>query len=45
MLNRRKSIYLLESLFDLVDVVCLRGCWTLKITQLDLVEKDSVPAV
>ena len=30
-------MYLLGPLFDLVDVVCLRGRWTLKITRLGLV--------
>ena len=30
-------MYLPGPLFDLVDVVCLRGLWTLKITRLGLV--------
>ncbi len=39
-------MYILESLFDLVDVVCLQDRWTLKITQLGLVGGGGgVPAV
>jgi len=43
-------MYLPGPLFDLVDVVCLRGRWTLKITRLGLVGRvvclgGGVPAV
>ncbi len=31
--------------FDLVDVVCLRGHWTLEINLLGLVQGGGVPAV
>jgi len=37
-------MYFSSSLLDLVDVVCLRGHWTLKITRLGLVGKGGVAA-
>ncbi len=38
-------MYILWPFFDLVDVVCLRGHWTLKINLLGLVQGGGVPAV
>jgi len=37
-------MYFLSSFLDLVDVVCLRGYWTLKIIRLGLVGKGGVGA-
>jgi len=37
-------MYFLLSSLNLVNVVCLRGHWTLEITRLDLVRKGGVGA-
>ena len=37
-------MYFLLSLLDLIDVVCLRDYWTLKITRLGLAGKGGVAA-
>jgi len=37
-------MYLSSSPFNLVDVACLRGYWTLKITRLDIVRGGGVRA-
>ncbi len=43
--DRRKTMYIPWPSFNLVDVVCLRGHWTLEINLLGLVQGGGVPAV
>ncbi len=44
-IDRRKTMYISWPFFDLVDVVCLRGHWTLEINLLGLVQGGGVSAV
>ena len=40
-----RFMYIPWPFFDLVDVVCLRGHWTLEINLLGLLQGGGVPAV
>jgi hypothetical protein len=42
--DRRKIMYISSTLLIFVDIICLRGHWTLEITELGIARKGGVQA-